>query len=364
VAVDPESSGANRLTIEALADENRRLRESLGSVLESSSWKLTKPLRRLRRSGRPEALPPTAVPISVRVEIEAQVPIAERASPQPAVPLFFPPGHFYSPAVDPAELALEPRRSQIWPAEPRATPGVDWRESDQIALCRDIFARQRRLEFREQVSDTPSEYYAQNNQYPPLDAWLLEAMLRWLRPQRMIEVGSGFSSLVTARVNREFLDLALQFTCIEPYPRQFLIDGVPGISELTVAKVQDVPLEQFAQLRRGDVLFIDTSHTVKTGGDVNWIYHEIIPRLAPGVMVHVHDAFIPGDYPQPWVLEGWGWNEAYLLRSFLTFNSEFEIVLGARYMASLQPDVLTEAFPDWLATTAQGGAALWFRRRG
>jgi len=296
--------------------------------------------------------------------IEVEVPLSEPPSPQPAVPQFFPPGHYYSPSVDPAEIAVEPRRSQIWPAEPRATPGLDWRENEQIALCRDVFAQQRRLEFREEVTDTPAEYYAQNGQYPPLDAWVLEAVLRWLNPKRMIEVGSGFSSLVTARVNRELLQSALQFTCIEPYPRQFLLDGVPGISELVVAKVQDVPLGQFAKLSRGDILFIDTSHTVKTGGDVTWIYHEIFPRLAPGVIVHIHDAFLPGDYPQAWVLEGWGWNEAYLLRSFLTFNSEFEIVFGVRYMADLQPDVLSEAFPDWLTTTAQGGAALWIRRRG
>jgi hypothetical protein len=361
VPAEPESCGADRLTIETLADENARLREVLASVLESASWRLTKPLRRLRRSRRPEAVPQPV--LAARAASEAPREVAEPPSPPPAIPQFFPPGHFYSTLIDPAEIGAEPRRSQIWPAAPRATPGLDWREHEQIALCRDVFAQQPRLAFPEQRGDDPSEYFAHNNQYPPLDAWLLEAMLRWLRPQRMIEIGSGFSSLMTARVNREFLDGELHFTCIEPYPHQFLLDGVPGVSDLIVSQVQDVPLERFARLGDGDVLFIDTSHVVKTGGDVNWIYHEIVPRLAPGVMVHVHDAFLPGDYPEAWVLEGWGWNEAYLLRSFLTFNSEFEIVAGIRYLADAHPGVLTEAFPGWTATTAQGGAALWFRRR-
>jgi hypothetical protein len=295
---------------------------------------------------------------------EPASPAVTSEPPEATVPVRFPPGHYYSPLIDPAELTLEPRHSQIWPAIPRAMPGVDWREDEQVALCRDVFARQERLALPEEASESPNDYYALNGQYPALDAWLLEAMLRWLRPQRMIEIGSGFSSLITARINREYFDSAMQFRCVEPYPRQFLIDGVPGVSDLIVEKIQDVPLEEFATLTDGDVLFVDTSHTVKTGGDVTWIFHEIIPRLAPGVFVHVHDAFLPGDYPEPWVLEGWGWNEAYLLRSFLSFNSEFEIVMGVRYMVNSHPDVLTEAFPGWPATSDPGGAALWMRRRG
>jgi predicted O-methyltransferase YrrM len=308
-------------------------------------WRLTHPLRRT-----PEADPPAPEAV-------------DPALPDHVVPVRFAAGHYYSPLPDPAELVVDPRRSQIWGTPPRETPGIDWRADAQLALCRDVLARQTRLELRESESDDPTEYFAANGQYPPLDAWALEAMLRRRQPSRMIEVGSGFSSLVTARVNREVYGGSIHFTCIEPYPRQFLLDGVPGITDLIVAKIQDVPLETFAELGDGDILFVDTSHTVKTGGDVTWIFHEIIPRLAPGVLVHVHDAFLPGDYPEPWVREGWGWNEAYLLHSFLAFNSEFEIELGLRYLAELHPDTLTEAFPGWLASPHQGGAAIWFSRR-
>jgi hypothetical protein len=81
------------------------------------------------------------------------------------------------------------------------------------------------------------------------------------------------------------------------------------------------------------------------------------------VVVHIHDVFLPGDYPQPWVLEGWGWNEVYLVHAFLAFNSGFEVLLGAQYLLQNHRDVLDEAFPSLAAHEAGGGAALWLRRR-
>jgi len=361
-----------RRLIADLGEENARLREQLASLLESSSWRVTRPLRRLRGSARPESLPARPAPTPVEVPLAGAVPaqpaplaIEALAGADPeSVPLFAPPGHFYSPIVDPSELAVEPRHSQVWPSTPRETPGIDWRDDDQVALLRDVFSAQRRLEFQTEARDDPTEYFAMNDQYPPLDAWLLEAILQSTRPRRMVEIGSGFSSLVTARVNRELLETTMRFSCIEPYPRQFLVDGVPGISDLIVQKVQDVPLDEFTSLTSGDVLFIDTSHVVKTGGDVTWIFHEILPRLAPGVVVHIHDVFLPDDYPEVWVGEGRSWNEAYLVHSFLAFNDTFEVMLGSHYMATRHPDVVARAFPGWTTAASRGGGALWLRRRG
>lgn len=275
----------------------------------------------------------------------------------------FPLGHYYSPLPDSRELAREPRRSQVWPQRPRETPGVDWNGHEQARLATDVFARQERLRFAARETTDPTEYWCDNGQYPALDAWLLEAMLRYLRPARLIEVGSGFSSLVSARVNRELLGGSMRFTCIEPYPRPFLEAGVPGISDLRVEEVQNTPSEVFERLGSGDVLFIDTSHTAKTGGDVTWIYGEVLPRLKPGVAVHIHDAFLPGDYPEQWVLEGWGWNEAYLLRAFLSFNSAFDVLFGVQWMLQNHPDLIDGAFPEFTRQSDRGGAALWLRRR-
>jgi predicted O-methyltransferase YrrM len=275
----------------------------------------------------------------------------------------FPIGHYYSPAPDPRELAAEPRRSQIWPEMPRETVGIDWRDTEQVSFCREVLAAQERLDLAVEAPAEPTMYFSANGQYPALDAWILEGMLQHLRPRRMIEVGSGFSTLVSARVNRECLDGTVRFTCIEPYPRQFLLDGVPGVSDMRVEKVQDTPLEVFEELDAGDVLFIDTSHTVKTGGDVPWLFGEVLPRLAPGVVVHVHDVFLPGDYPQTWVLEGWGWNENYLVRAFLTHSTGYEVLLGAQYMLAHHPDALDAAFPRLADHAPVDGSALWIRRR-
>jgi predicted O-methyltransferase YrrM len=274
----------------------------------------------------------------------------------------FPLGHYYSPLPDNRELAEEPFHSVVWPDQPRPTPGIDWNERLQRSLAADVFAAQERLAFADRETGDPTEYWTRNDQYPALDAWVLEGFLRYLRPKRMIEIGSGFSSLVSARVNREFLGGSMRFTSVEPYPRDFLQAGVPGISELRVELIQETPLELFEELEDGDVVFVDTSHTVKTGGDVQWIYGEILPRLRSGVVVHIHDAFIPGDYPEQWVLEGWGWNEIYLIKAFLTFNSGFDVLFGVQWMLQNEAELVDQAFPGFSEHRDRAGGALWLQR--
>jgi predicted O-methyltransferase YrrM len=263
---------------------------------------------------------------------------------------------------DTRELAKQ--RQRIWPTVPRETIGINWRNASQLALCRDVFSRQTHFAFPDDATEDATDYFVNNGQYPPLDAWVLEGIIRHSKPHRMIEVGCGFSTLLSARVNREYFDSRVSLTCIEPFPRPFLLEGtIAGIGEVRVEKIQDAPLALFEALKRDDILFIDTSHTVKTGGDVTWIFHEILPRLAPGVMVHIHDFFLPGEYPESWVLEGWGWNEAYLVRSFLTFNDVFEIIWGTVYMLTNHREEVLKAFPDFQRYLAMGGASLWLRRQ-
>jgi hypothetical protein len=127
--------------------------------------------------------------------------------------------------------------------------------------------------------------------------------------------------------------------------------------------VQEVALARFEQLRRDDVLFIDTSHVAKTGGDVPFLYHEVLPRLRPGVVVHIHDIFLPWDYPEDWVLAGRAWNEQYVVKSFLAFNGAYEVLLGIGWLSTYHPDVLAEAVPGFPQSTPDGGASLWLRRR-
>ncbi len=276
-----------------------------------------------------------------------------------APPLLFPLGHFYSPVCDVAELRA--RRAVLWPTTPRATPDIDWRAAEQLRLCEEVFATQEPLALRHDEPEDPTEYWCGNDQYPPMDAWILGAMLRHLQPRRVIEIGSGFSSLVTAQVNRADLSGKVRFTCIEPYPREYLRAGVEGISALRVEQVQDTPLSLFEELEASDIVFVDSSHTVKTGNDVTWIFHEIVPRLAPGVVVHIHDFFLPDEYPESWVMEGRGWNESYLVRSFLAYNDAFRVLWASRYMLKHHAAAVARAFPiDPDAHTPAG--SLWFQR--
>ena len=120
-------------------------------------------------------------------------------------------------------------------------------------------------------------------------------------------------------------------------------------------------MEFFSQLESGDILFIDSSHTVKTGGDVNYFFLEVLPRLNPGVIVHVHDIFLPFEYRRDWVLDEFRfWTEQYLLQAFLTFNSEFEVLLANNYLLHYHKEHLKAAFPDlrrWM------GGSFWMRRK-
>lgn len=271
-------------------------------------------------------------------------------------------GHFYSPVVNTEEIGADATR--IWPVAPPVVAGIDFNDVEQRRWLTEVLPRH--LPDYDYPDDLPasaaeSVFYTRNSQFSWLDSRTLFAALREMRPRRMIEIGSGFSSLLTADVNHRFLGGRLDMTCIEPYPRSFLRNGIPGLTRLIEARVQDVPLETFAALESGDVLFIDSSHVAKTGSDVNYIYFEIFPRLRPGVLIHIHDIFLPGDYPKEWVVDlGIHWNEQYLLRALLTHSHGFEVLFGSAYVLEHFPDLLRQA----LGGSLFGGGSIWLRRTG
>jgi len=191
--------------------------------------------------------------------------------------------------------------------------------------------------------------------YGPVDSIVLYGMLRALRPARVIELGSGASTHVTAAALRANGEGELEV--FDPYPG----DGVDGIARLHRARAQDVPAATFEALRSGDVLFVDTTHTVKIGSDVNHIVLDVLPRLAPGVVVHFHDIFLPYEYPRRW-LEDFGlyWAEQYLLQAFLACNADFEVLLAVTALARDRSEAFAELLPA--TVTRRAGAAFWLRR--
>src|SRR5205823_145096 len=185
------------------------------------------------------------------------------------------PVHYYSPVPD--TRALD---DSLW-TQPSEQPGIDWNETGQVALLRDVFPN-----FR-----------------------------------------SAF----------------------------------PGLARHITSQVQNIPLAEFQSLAANDILFIDSSHVSKLGSDVNFLFFNVLPSLPPGVIVHIHDIFLPGEFPRQWIQDELRfWNEQYLLRAFLTFNREFEVLLSNAFLAERHPRLARSTFPT--AAFLVGGS-FWMRRR-
>ena len=274
----------------------------------------------------------------------------------------YPDGHFYSPTVDFDEVTRDAGR--IWPEQPQAL-GIDFNDDSHRRVLTEYFpAFMPGYDYPDVVPDTAEleTYYTQNSQFGWLDSRALFVLLRAWRPRRVIEVGSGYSSLLMADVNRRFLDGACEITCIEPFPRPFLERGIPGIHRLIRARGQDVPLEEFDRLEAGDVLFVDSSHVSKTGSDVNHLVFEVLPRLKRGVLIHFHDIFLPADYLKEWVLgDGRSWNEQYVLRALLMYSGAFRTIFGSYYAYSRFPELVRQALA-LPSGAAFGGGSYWIEK--
>ena len=299
-------------------------------------------------------------------------PAAPADAPSPAVPAdappavaptvapflsFYAPGHFYSPVPDLADI--EPRADKLFSTD-RELPGIDLHAAEQVARFRTLAALAREAPLPA-VPGTAGRYGTENPNYGIGDASMLQAMLRHLRPARYLEVGSGYTTALALDTAERFLDGAMRVTAIEPNPE--VLEGVlrPGDPvEVICEPVQSVPIDRFRALGSGDVLFVDCSHVLKTGSDVQHLYTNVFPVLAPGVHVHVHDIFWPFEYLRHWVEAGRAWNEAYLLHAFLLFNDAFEIVLWNHYLAIEHRGVVEAELPAMLETP---GGAIWLRRR-
>jgi Methyltransferase domain len=205
-------------------------------------------------------------------------------------------------------------------------------------------------------------YYFDNPAYSWGDGSILHAMLRCHRPKRLIEIGSGWSSACTLDTVDHYLDGACHLTFIEPYPqllRNILGEAMDRVRILEIP-VQHVPPAVFEALDAGDILFVDSTHIVRTGSDVCFELFEILPRLAPGVLVHIHDMFWPFEYSRQWIVEqNRSWNELYAVRAFLSYNDTWRIILFNDYLAKLERGMIEATYPQFMRDT---GGALWLQR--
>lgn len=178
-----------------------------------------------------------------------------------------------------------------------------------------------------------------------VDSFILYCQIRHHKPKRMVEIGSGESTMISLqaleRNRQEGVDCL--FSAVEPFPREALLQiDFPGF-ELVVEQVENLGVDFFHDT---DFLFIDSSHVSKIGSDVNFEILEVVPSLKQGAVIHWHDIMIPGNYWEDWTREGNKfWNESYLLHAFLQFNDSFRVLWASRYMHMRFPEEMRKAFP-------------------
>ena len=277
--------------------------------------------------------------------------------------LAYRPGHFYSPICNPDELSRHYRDPR---AQPHAIslPGIVLNESAQ----RRLWCQWRPFLAEMPFKSTPQpdlRYRSDNPHFGPGDATVLYCMLRHFKPKNLIEIGSGYSSACALDTIELNLSNAVECTFIDPNPALLLSLLKPSDAQRVqvISKpVQETDLTMFDVLDENDILFIDSTHVVKTGSDVNYELFEILPRLKSGVIVHIHDIHYPFEYPREWVIDGnYSWNEIYAVRAFLMYNNAFEVLFSNDEFGQLCGDLVARDAP---AMSANCGSGLWLRRLG
>ncbi len=258
------------------------------------------------------------------------------------------PSHFYFPVPK-----LKSFQDKDWKAC-RPCAAVDFRLPEQIQrLKTDILPYSPEWTFPESLPNGKREFHFNNGFFERIDAEVAYSFVRHRKPNRIIEIGSGNTTLVMAAALRKNAEEGHpgELISIEPYPAPYLKEGLAGLTELIEKPVQQVPLDLFRTLQHNDILFIDSSHVVSMDSDVLYEVLRILPEIAPGVLIHFHDIFTPLDYPEKFVMTNLCfWGEQYMLEAFLSFNCAFRVVWSSSAMQQFHPDVLRQAFPQWVGS--------------
>jgi hypothetical protein len=264
------------------------------------------------------------------------------------------PVQYYQPLPDTRTLD-----DALWEAR-SDPPGIDWnldKQATELVRMAEKYASET-FDWPDRASGGLAHFYFKNGMFDGTDAIILHCMIRETRPESFVEIGSGFSSRIAASAIAR--NKTGRMTIIDPHANLELCDALPGEIEVVRRPVEHIGFDRFSQLSDGDILFIDSSHVSRLGGDVNFLFLDVLPRLAHGVTVHVHDVFFPNDYPRAWVLDLLRfWNEQYLLQAFLAFNRGFEVVLANSMLGYHSRELMQRLFPH---SPWWGGGSCWIRR--
>jgi hypothetical protein len=264
----------------------------------------------------------------------------------------------------PSLSAIKADRDRIF-AIPTEIPGIDLNVAGQRALGMQLAPFVADCPLPE--THTPPWRFHHGGQvfFTGADAFVLYALIRHFRPARLVEVGCGYSSALILDTVEHYLGDTTRCTFIEPYPdrlQSLLRPNDQGRCKVIVDRAQNVGLDPFLELSAGDFLIIDSSHVSKVGSDVNWLTFEVLPRVAPGVIVHIHDIWFPFEYSEFGFEKGWAGNEAYMLRAFLMFNPRFEIIFWTHYLKTCETEWLRQNLPGCLRDPLC--SSIWLRVTG
>jgi len=271
---------------------------------------------------------------------------------------FFPLGHFHSPIVDPdlvTEYVDRERATQsnrIAGISVPMTEMVDFWQRLSNIISRTPFPETRFHQHR---------FFYDNETFPYGDAISLRAIMADVKPKRVIEIGSGFSSACMLDCADEF-GFGTHFTLIDPNPERvkaLLRPDDYSRVKIVAEPAQSTEIELYKQLQRSDILFIDSTHVIKTASDVHFELFHILPALASGVVIHFHDIQFPFEYPDQWILSNYSWNEIYAVRAFLMYNDSFRIRFWGSCLARENPQIVEAVIPQFLKNP---GGSLWIEK--
>ena len=231
----------------------------------------------------------------------------------------------------------------------RELPGIDFNREEQLDLLKKFNYNSELLLFplESHQQNSKLEFYYNNQSFMSGDAEFLYNIIRYFQPQKIIEIGSGMSTLMTLNAIRrnemENSDYNCEIICIEPYGASWLKDTDVKLKRTLV---ENLDKSIFSQLSKNDILFIDSSHIIRPQGDVLFEYLEVLPILKEGVIVHIHDIFTPKDYLNEWIIDQvLFWNEQYLLEAFMSHNSDYKIIAALNFLTHHYPDEISSCCP-------------------
>lgn len=212
-----------------------------------------------------------------------------------------------------------------------------------------------------EAADAPeNSYYWRNTAFSYSDAMSYYCVLRHFKPEHVLEIGSGYSTLVADAALRQ--NGSGRITLLEPYPMDFLRE-LESVTEILETFAQDIPVPQFVELVEStDVWFIDSTHTVKIGSDCLYIYLKVMPEIKKDIIVHTHDIYLPFAMPARSALDRHiYWTEQYLLYAYFLENPKIEVLFGSAYGRKVLPDKIDQLMGD---KHPGGGGSIWYKLNG